>query len=94
MRTAKEIHYRLIEDGIEAQEDVLYNEPFTITKVGLTEIYAWTEDGNGWQSLEEDSAQVKFDNVSPVVTNARITSGTKGAGTWITSNRRNNSRSK
>ncbi|MCI8519119.1 MAG: hypothetical protein HFJ51_03305, partial [Clostridia bacterium] len=45
--SAKDIHYRLVKNGITApeEEDIVYNGAFKISTLGQTEIYAWTTDG-------------------------------------------------
>ncbi|MCI8654939.1 MAG: hypothetical protein HFJ48_03570, partial [Clostridia bacterium] len=42
--SAKDIHYRLVKNGITApeEEDIVYNGAFKISTLGQTEIYAWT----------------------------------------------------
>ncbi|MCI8519344.1 MAG: hypothetical protein HFJ51_04590, partial [Clostridia bacterium] len=49
---------------------------FKIDSLGQTEIYAWTTDG-GYYSSEESTENLKFDNISPEVTEAEI-NGTQG----------------
>ncbi|MCI8518977.1 MAG: hypothetical protein HFJ51_02460, partial [Clostridia bacterium] len=63
--SAKDIHYRLVRNGITApeEEDIVYNEAFKIDSLGQTEIYAWTTDG-GYYSSEESTENLKFDNIS------------------------------
>ena len=88
--SAKEIHYTLsgahvVDDHVEqiAEGNSERSIRFQITETGITNIIAWTEDGNGYQS-EEATDVVKFDNVIPVITRADI-EGTTGNNGWYKS---------
>lgn len=95
---AKEIHYTL--SGAETEGEKIVqgtNASFEITKSGITEMRIWAEDGRGYQSKEAKET-IKLDNVEPEISKLELT-GTKGETdknekTWITSNRRNRSKSK
>ena len=65
----KEIHYRIVRNGIvaENEEDIKYTGSFTIDTIGITDIYAWSTDGGEYQS-EETNKEIKIDNKKPVVT--------------------------
>ena len=90
----QEIRYRMLLDGVEITpaDGEVYQGPFTINRVGTIEIYAWTVSGE-YESKESPKTEIKFDNKAPIITNARLTKGTK-RGDWLIENRRNNSRSK
>ncbi len=89
-KVAKEIRYSLT--GGQLADDVkgeLKEENgqkyirFQITETGITNIIAWTEDGNGNSSLEATDV-TKFDNIAPKIIKADV-EGTKGDNDWYTS---------
>ena len=65
--TAKEVHYRILEEGILKNEDMKYETPFTISNVFKTEIYAWTVDETGEYQSEEISQEIKLDTKAPTI---------------------------
>ena len=81
-----EIHYRIVRNGITAENeaDITYGGTFTIDTIGQTKVYAWTVNGEGEQS-EESEAIIKIDNIPPTITSA-IIKGTEGENRWIISN--------
>ena len=88
--SAKEIHYSLI--GAHIQDDTIGELKeegntkyirFQITQTGLTNITAWTEDGNGYSS-EDNGLEVKFDNIPPELGEIELT-GLSGTNGWYKS---------
>ncbi|MCI8396474.1 MAG: hypothetical protein HFJ52_01970, partial [Clostridia bacterium] len=65
--TAKEVHYRILEEGIIKSEDIKYETSFTINNIFKTEIYAWTVDETGRYQSEEVSKEIKLDTKVPTV---------------------------
>ncbi|MCI8396290.1 MAG: hypothetical protein HFJ52_00950 [Clostridia bacterium] len=88
--SAKEIYYTLLGAHIQEEtkgelkeENGMKYIKVPITEIGLTRIIAHTEDGNGYSS-EENSLEVKFDNIPPIL-EVPIRTGTEGTNSWYKS---------
>ena len=65
--SAKEIRYRLVEEGITKADDQKYTEPLTISTLGKTSIYAWTVEETEKYQSEESLKEVKIDTEAPTI---------------------------